>query len=121
MYSALTLPSHFRYILNPNDSDKDDYILLTNGSLFTPFSKTRMLGTSDFCMEVIWEEETYEGEDPPSLPMVCFPAPDAPEDKVSTVRLVIITIGAFLMLIILPIVHFTYKKARMRRRTTIIP
>ncbi|XP_031787575.1 G-protein coupled receptor Mth2 isoform X2 [Nasonia vitripennis] len=44
---------HKRYMLEPSESDEDEYYLLLNGSIYAPFHKPLMLMPGiDYCMEV---------------------------------------------------------------------
>lgn len=65
-----------RFRLEPHVDSRDEFYLLSNGSLVVPFLFEQPLGLSDFCMDVF--PDTDNG-DVVVLPLVCFPPQEGPK------------------------------------------
>lgn len=77
----------FRYKLEPDKYNVDEFYLLVNGSIFVPYMTPPLLGTRDYCMETFWSESNPAGV---TLPMVCFTSP-LQETKTSSTLIVYAT------------------------------
>lgn len=64
----------FRYLLEPDVNDYDEYHLLLNGSIFAPQHMPAMLAPSEhYCMEVVVEVDKFGEVKKLGLrPLICF-------------------------------------------------